>query len=54
MIEREIEEVKDYPAEMYNDAYKYLTELKSRNRKEFNKLNKQGRKFSDNIMKRLK
>ena len=32
----------------------YLQELKSLNRKEYNKMKKQGRKFSDTIMKRLK
>lgn len=36
------------------EAAKYLTDLKFSNRKQYNKLKKQGRKFSDTIMKKLK
>lgn len=37
-----------------DETMKFLTELKFKNRKLYNKYKKQGRKFSDNIMKRLK
>lgn len=44
----------DYSPQMINETMGYLKHLKSSNRKLYNKLNKQGRKFSDNIMKQLK
>lgn len=55
MREKNISEAyEQYGKEMTDGALKYLSELKSTNRKAFNKINKQGRKFSDNIMKILK
>lgn len=54
MTEREIELREEFGDETFEGTYKYLQELKAMNRKAFNKINKKGRKFSDNIMKILK
>ena len=43
----------EYTEEEVNETRKYLQYLKTTNKKEFNKLNKRGRKFSDTILKRL-
>lgn len=57
----EIPEVKNaedtsvkYSEKQMDETMKYLSHLKVTNKKLFNKYNKQGRKFGDSIMKRLK
>lgn len=45
---------REFSPEELNETMKYLDDIKFNNRKLYNKLKKQGRKFSDTIMKRLK
>ncbi len=52
MTEPEIDT--SYTPEMMDSTQKYLIDLKRNNRKLYNKYKKNGRKFSDTIMKRLK
>lgn len=49
-----MQEKQEYSVEQVQETYKYLDSLKFSNRKQYNKFKKQGRKFSDTIMSRLK
>lgn len=46
--------IPDFSDEQMNETRKYLDQLRITNKKLYNKYKKQGRKFSDNIMSRLK
>lgn len=62
MIEKDLEQYNipatdytpDFSDEQMNETRKYLSSLRITNKKLYNKYKKQGRKFSDNIMSRLK
>lgn len=54
MIEKTPEIDTTYSEKEISETEKYIAFMKMNNRKGYNKYRKQGRKFSDNIMKKLK